>query len=80
MIDADQLQEWTTEELQKRKSFVLLIVGILVGLLAVSVGMGIVTGNPALMVSAVALAVVGLPMTINVGRINAELRSRTEDG
>lgn len=79
MIDADQLQELTTEELQKRKTFVLLIVGILVGLLAVSVGMGLVTGNRALMVSAVALAVVGLPMAINVGRINAELRSRTEE-
>ncbi len=71
-----ELESLETGELEKRKRFSALLLGILLGLAAFNVAFGAVTGRLDLLAVAAALMAVGLPMFAGLKRINAELGRR----
>jgi membrane protein CcdC involved in cytochrome C biogenesis len=79
----EKLEDFTTEQLKKRRKFASFIVGILIGLFIVSMTIAVLEsldigewGNSSTLVPGLACLVVAIPMVVSFKKISKELEKR----
>ncbi len=75
MVKQD-LESFSTDELKKKRKFASLVLGILAGVLLVNITVAILKGTSGLFAIAAALVASGLPMFMELKRLNGELERR----
>ena len=82
----EKLEDFTTEQLRKRRKFASFLVGILVGLFIVSMTIAVLQslnfgewGDSSTLVPGLACLVVAIPMVVSFKKISKELEKRKNE-
>ena len=70
------LEELTTDQLAKRKTFLSIVLGIIVGLLILNVVVGVLERNSTLFATSAVLLTTGFPVFQRIAKIKAEIDER----